>query len=334
MPSHETGRGGRHASRRTPRTPAPAPAPAGGAHRRRRDEASPFSTVTVRTTEDGREVRMHRDGDHPPVRHAGRAPEEEHPAPDADKRPAGGKPERRRAHKAIRTVTGLGFTGLALAGAITLGKGIFTDNAPDKVPTGPSLLDPTNHATQANPTTGEAWKNKLRMDVQRQVNNGEHGKTVTIAPGILTVETPDGQHVSYANPIVNLDGLTQQAAANVRAGSFDASSWKLLDGRVFATGAAKDTPIQGQEGPNFDRGIVDIDVTGTDAHFTSSPNGPHLTDVAVDWHSAAPIAVGSGGPLEQNIKNGQYGQHAVGGDWQPMQVGAQVPTPPSGGQHS
>jgi hypothetical protein len=288
-----------------------------------------FREETVRVTEDGREVPVHRE-EHPRPRHAGRAPEDEHPAPDADARPGGAASERRKSHKFVRRATAIGLLALTTVGAIQLIRGVSGDDTP-KIPTGPALLEPSNNPNAGANLTGDALKAQLHADVQRLVNNGEHGKTVTVAPGVLTIKTPDGQRVSYANPIVDLDGLTQQAAANVKAGKFDASSWNLLDGRVFATGAAKDTPIQGQEGHNFDRGVVDLDVTGTDAQFTPSPNGPHLTDVAVSWETSAPIAVGSGGPLEQNVKTGQYGQHDVGGNWQPMLVGAQVNTPPGAG---
>jgi hypothetical protein len=316
-------------------TPTERPRGYRGGHGDRDGRDPSFRWEEVRTTEAGREVTAHR------VRHAGRDPRDEHPAPDVDERPAGGKKERRAGRRAIRMATGLGLTAFALCGLGVLVKGIATNDAPDKVPAGPALLDPTNHDVpgQANGggnLTGDALKAKLHADVQRLVNNGEgddgkgkNGTTVTVAPGILTVATPDGQHVSYVNPIVDLDGLPQQAAATVRAGHFDAASWNLLDGRVFATGAAKNTPLQGQTGPNYDRGVVDIDVTDTGAQFAPAQGGPHITDVAVSWESADPIAVGAQGPLEQNTKTGQFGQHDVGGNWQPMLVGAPVNTPPA-----
>jgi hypothetical protein len=287
----------------------------------------------VRVYDDGREVAAHRSAE--PRRRRG---DPINPAPgggNAQPKPgAAGERERRRSHRVARVGTALGLTALLIGGGYELFGG---NDGPKEVPTGPSLLDDAHMSgapTAPGQMNGSALRQKLHEDVQRNVNNGEHGNTVTVVPGQLSFDTPDGQRVHIMNPIVDLDGLPAQTAAAVKDGNFGPADINLLDGRVFGIGASSNTPIQGQEGPNYSHGVVDLDVTGTNASFEPSPNAAHVIEVAIDWHTADPIAIGSGGPLEQNIKTGQYGQHAVGGNWQPMEVGVQPPQPGAGASPS
>ncbi|HEV7454037.1 MAG TPA: hypothetical protein VGO07_02145 [Candidatus Saccharimonadales bacterium] len=226
---------------------------------------------------------------------------------------AGGRRERRRTHKIVRTVVGLGTTALAIAGAATL---IFGGNDGSKVETGPALLE-TGTPT---PPKGDALLEQARGTVQRNVNNGENGNTVHILLGTVTTETPDGQKVTFADPIVSWEGLPAQAAQQLEAGKFDTS---ILDGRLFSLKPGSDKTTPG----NFDHGVEAIPITGTTT-YTPLGGGPKIVDQAINWESADNVAVDhSGAPLEVNVQTDQVAQHKVGGAWHELAVGQQVPTP-------